>query len=143
MTPERVFELIAAYGADAARWPDDERVDALAIIAGDAALTAARDDAAELDGLLAAWALAPVRGGPSRHAETAIVAAGPLTARRGWLALGGGVALAASVAGAVLMIPTPPAGVAPTRAAALDAPDEDAQAFALLFSPTPDEESLL
>ncbi len=38
---DRAAEIIAAYGGDTSRWPDAERATALAVIAGDPALTAA------------------------------------------------------------------------------------------------------
>jgi len=53
MTPERLSELIAAYGADPARWPDAERAAAVARLdAGEPDGFAA---AAELDAQLAAY----------------------------------------------------------------------------------------
>ena len=40
VTPKRVREIIAAYGADPARWPAAERTAALAILRDDAELSA-------------------------------------------------------------------------------------------------------
>jgi hypothetical protein len=52
MTPERLDQLIAAYGAEPARWPAKERAEAEALLgANPAALDAAR----ALDAALDAW----------------------------------------------------------------------------------------
>ena len=59
MTPERYLQLLDAYGADTRRWPDDERAAAEALAQTlPAALQAAQHEAAALDALLAAHAVA-------------------------------------------------------------------------------------
>ena len=52
MTRERLAQLIEAYGADPARWPESEREDALALISSSPQAAALRLRAAALDGLL-------------------------------------------------------------------------------------------
>jgi hypothetical protein len=53
MTPERFRRITEAYGASPARWPPEERDDALALVnAGNADALAALADARALDGLL-------------------------------------------------------------------------------------------
>ena len=48
VTPKRVREIIAAYGADPARWPAAERTAALAILRDDAELSALLHAGSEL-----------------------------------------------------------------------------------------------
>ena len=48
----RFLRLIGAYGADPARWPDEERAAAERRVAGDPAARAAIDEARRLDALL-------------------------------------------------------------------------------------------
>jgi hypothetical protein len=52
MTLERLRQLIAAYGADPRRWPDDERDSAEAFVAGSAIARDAMAQARELDSVL-------------------------------------------------------------------------------------------
>lgn len=53
MTPERFRRITEAYGASPARWPAEERADALALVnAGNADALAALADARALDALL-------------------------------------------------------------------------------------------
>ena len=56
VTPKRVREIIAAYGADSARWPAAERTAALAILRDDAELSALLQDARRLDTALDSFA---------------------------------------------------------------------------------------
>jgi hypothetical protein len=53
MTLERLRNLLDAYGADPAHWPDDERATMQALIAASAPARAALAEAAALDALLA------------------------------------------------------------------------------------------
>ena len=62
MTPERLRRLLDAYGADAARWPPEERDRALALLQSSPALQGLRREAQELDGLLDQAALPEVDG---------------------------------------------------------------------------------
>ena len=69
---ERVEQMLAAYGADPRAWPDDEREQALALVAQDPALQQRMDQERELDGLLAcAPAVDPSRDLPGRIIEAA------------------------------------------------------------------------
>lgn len=52
MTQERLAQLIAAYGADPARWPADERAAATTLLAATPSLTAQADSERSLDRLL-------------------------------------------------------------------------------------------
>ncbi|AIO70316.1 hypothetical protein [Burkholderia oklahomensis] len=116
MTPERFRRIVAAYGADARRWPDGERA------AADAWARAHRDEAAAalagaavLDAWLARDAVAP----PAPALVEQIVATAPVRRlfwRRGRFWWSGaafaGVGLAGAVAGAIavsmLMLGSPP-----------------------------------
>lgn len=131
---ERAAEIIAAYGSDASRWPDGERATALAVVAGDPDLVAARRAAAGLDTLLSDWARAPVASGNSAAVATAAMRHRPVALYR-WVA-GGGIAAALALA-AVLINPT----VAPVPVDHSVATLTDEQAFAGLFTPTPDEDN--
>ncbi len=155
-TKIRAAALIDAFGADTARWPADERGAALAAIAADPALTARLAEAQALDAGLAAWAAAPVPRARSFADDlpallpAPIVAARPRPLWRGF-ALGGG-AVAASLAVA-LVFGLPASGPAPVAApapqiAAVAPTDADAamqapEGFALIFTPTADEEDLI
>lgn len=63
MTPDRLKEIIDAYGASARRWPDSERAAAQALLASDAALEAYRQSAVTLDALIDAAPAADVPAG--------------------------------------------------------------------------------
>lgn len=54
MTPDRLAQILAAYGAQPERWPDDERVAALALLETD---DSARRNAAALDRALDRFAV--------------------------------------------------------------------------------------
>ncbi len=87
MTPERLLELIAAFGAEPGAWPEDEREAATALLANTPDLFAdALEEARSLDALLMS---APVPD-PSPALAEAILAHAPKTAptrqSRGWLA---------------------------------------------------------
>ena len=56
VTPKRVREIVAAYGADVARWPAAERAAALAIIRDDPELSALLREARRLDSMLDTFA---------------------------------------------------------------------------------------
>lgn len=153
MTEDHALEIIAALGADPARWPGDAQADVLAL-AGRPAIAAALADARALDALLGDWATADVVAAPYDAARlTPRVHPAAPSRRRGWLAVG---ALAAAVAAAVLL--TPVATIAPEPAAtqvALNSPqmtvpsamvssDGGSDAgFAYVFTPTVDEDALI
>ncbi len=131
---DRAAEILAAYGADPARWPDGERATAQAVIAASPELRAAQDAARALDADLAAWAQAPVAGG-----DAAAAARRALPAPRPYLRWALGTGLAASLAaGLVLLTPAHPPPPAKTPVVV-----DDATAFAQVFTPTPDEEQSL
>lgn len=138
----RAAEIIAAYGADPARWPDAERATALDAVAASPALTAALAAARTLDAELAAWARAPLDVADRAAADAAAATLRRPRPFRRW-ALGTGLA-ASLAAGLILLAPAQrlaPAGapVTTTRPATTD----DASAFAQVFTPTPDEEQIL
>lgn len=148
MTPERALEIIAAYGADSARWPDADRAAVLALAAADAGVASALRDAAGLDALLAGWAHDVAPHGFKVAAITAMAQERPARARRiGWPWIGGGALAAAVAAGLVIYAPVRPA--AETEIATLAPPvaapsaSADAEAFDTIFTPTPDEEQLI
>jgi hypothetical protein len=89
MTSDRLTEIIAAYGAAPARWPEAERAAAQALLARSLAtgapaerarLQAALDEAAALDGVLAGFA--PPLPEAALARVTAAVAFPPRPARR-------------------------------------------------------------
>ena len=90
---ERLHDLLDCYGADPARWPDDEREAALALLARSPEARHHRDEVARLDRALD---LAPVDP-PSSALATRILAAAPRRDpdRFGWV-----IALAAPLAAA-------------------------------------------
>lgn len=149
--PDRALAIIAACGADPARWPAGER-GGVAALAATPAIAAALAGARDLDGMLDAWA---VDVAPHDFDALALArAAGGKPSRwHGWLA--GAVMAAAVVTGFAVLTPSGPAvapGIAPTTAgspAASGAPptappsDADREAFAMLFTPTADEDELI
>ena len=60
MTLTRLTELLDTYGADAKRWPEADRGDALKLLATSEHARALRDSAALLDASLDLYAVAPV-----------------------------------------------------------------------------------
>lgn len=156
MDRTRVLEIIAAYGADATRWPAAEREAAQSLVAQDAALRAEVDAAAALDAELMAWAMAPVAGGDLAATAAADAAlARAANQRRWWPAAAVGGSIAASLLAAVLILPTPSSGpsTAPPTQVAQVAPtatpiqtaqvEQDVQVWASVFTLTPEEESLI
>lgn len=148
MTEVRALEIIAALGADSTRWPADERAALLALVARPA-VAAALKDAATLDALLGDWAKAKVAVLPLDAAAlvpAARVAIGPASHRRWWAA----GALAAAVAAAVVLTPMPDAPQSaqnspssPVSSATGTSEAGDDAAFAYVFTPTVDEDSLI
>lgn len=132
---DRTAEIIAAYGADSARWPDAERATALGVIALDPDLAAALGEARALDADLAAWARRPVARG-----DATAMAAMAMRRPRSFIGWAAGTGLAASIAaGIVLLMPGHAPIPGPARAVATD----DATAFAQVFAATPQEEEAL
>jgi hypothetical protein len=155
MDRTRVLEIIAAYGADATRWPAAEREAAQALIAQDAELRAEFEAAAALDAELMTWAMAPVPADDlaATAAADAAIAQGR-SQRRWWPAAALGGSIAASLLAAVLILPTPSsdpsppaaqvAQMAPTTAPIQTAEvAQDVQVWASVFTLTPEEESLI
>lgn len=138
MTPT---DLIDCYGADTARWPAEDRDAALAAIAADPALQAAFADAAALDAMLAGWAARPAATGDADAVAARILRPAPRWRRFA----GAGGLIAAAVAAVVYVAPMSTAPVAPPVVAATDAriSAQDARDFASVFTPTPEEESLI
>lgn len=155
MDRTRVLEIIAAYGADATRWPVAEREAAQSLVAQDAALRAELEAAAALDADLMAWAMAPVAAGDvaaTAAADAALARAS--RERRWWPAVAVGGSIAASLLAAVLILPTPSSSPSPaaTTQVAQAAPttpvqtaqvEQDVQVWASVFTLTPEEESLI
>ena len=157
LTPERALEIIDAYGADSARWPDDARPALLALAASDAGVAAAVAQARGLDALLGSWAdavaprefdLAAIARVPQ---EAPAIVHGSAFSRR-WIT--GGALAAAVAAGLIILAPmqrAPDAVVAsvspelpaPSAAATGKAIGTEADVFASVFTPTPDEEELI
>lgn len=131
----RAAEIIAAYGADPARWPDAELPMVLAAIAASPDLRAALSAARMLDAELVAWAQAPVADGDAGRAAALALRRSRSFGRWAW-----GTSIAASfAAAAALLVPAHSTHSARPPATATD----DAAAFAQVFTPTPDEEQVL
>ena len=153
MTDARALAIIAAFGADPARWPADERA-ALLAIAGCPEVAAAMREAAQLDGLLGVWARTEVAV-PPFDADALVlasrVALGPASRmasaprRRLWAA----GALAAAVAAVLVLTPTSgpqtasTVSLAPVPSATEASEAGDDAAFASVFTPTVDEDALI
>jgi hypothetical protein len=150
---ERALQIIAAYGADAGRWPDDERAAVLALVATVPQLATAQADARGLDALLADWArdVLPARFDVSGMVRPLPVARGGRGMTR-WIA--GGVLAAALAAGIVIFAPMQPASVPAGQSVSTGSPvlsataereayGSDAEVFAHVFTPTVDEDELI
>jgi hypothetical protein len=152
LTPAEACDLIAAYGGDVARWPDDRRAELLALAASDAGVAAMLADARALDAALNDWAddrlvvpaaidvaaivrLPQQHGGaqPAPRWRPALLAASLalVLAVGGWLGLSRPVDQPAEIAAAP-----------PLSAGAADGAGAD-PAFAYVFSPTATEEDLI
>ncbi len=147
MTAERAAEILAAYGADPARWPVAERAQCVTWLARDAGLAAECARAARLDRALAVWAQVPVDLDIERAIAraTAALPAAETGRSRLWRPLLG-AALAASIAGALYLAPdagpSPPA-VSSHPTVALNQRQAENDLFRATFTPTPDEEAVL
>lgn len=145
MTDARALAIIAACGADPARWPADERAAVLARTAQPAVATALRE-AAALDALLGDWAGVEVASTPFDAAASIPAPRMVPAPRRRWWAAG---ALAAAVAAAVVLTPMPAPPrvqtVSQTPVASATGTSEagDDAAFAYVFTPTVDEDALI
>lgn len=151
MTRDRALEIIAAYGADAVRWPATEAAALLALADSDALVASALADARQFDALLADWAATAVSAEIDLAAITCLPAETPMPARR-WLA--GGFVAAAIAAGIAFLAPVMPAAdpglenvptqtAVPLATAEGDAFGSDADVFATVFTPTVDEDTLI
>jgi hypothetical protein len=151
VTRDRALEIIAAYGADVARWPATEAAALLALADADARVASALADARQFDALLADWAATSVSAEIDLAAITRLPAETLVPARR-WLA--GGFLAAAIAAGIAFLAPVTPAadpGLATVStqtavqlaAAEGDAFGSDADVFATVFTPTVDEDDLI
>lgn len=153
VTEDRAFDILAAYGADAARWPDAERAALAAAIAASPALQSALAEARARDAAILAmlpdWA--PVAPDAAASAKLAVAARATAPHWGRWLGGGIAAAVAASLI-AIAPLPMPwaaapeqqgtPTTVAANAAADAD-PVSDAEAYAMLFTLTPQEESLI
>lgn len=154
MTEDRALEIIAALGADAARWPEGER-DAVLALRSRPDVAAALAEAAQLDALLGGWALADVAAAPFDSEGLIPAVAAPVTKSplpRRWLAAG---ALAAAAAVALVLTPMQLGAPAPGPRIDLASPQtpvpsatgasEDGvdAGFAYVFTPTVDEDALI
>ncbi len=63
MTIEEFETLLLAHGANAARWPEDRRAPAEALLANDAVARALLEEAERLDAAIVAGVAAPAAGG--------------------------------------------------------------------------------
>lgn len=148
MNVERAAEIIAAYGGDPARWPDAERMAALQLVEADAGLARTRHAALALDADMTDWAQQSDQTSSAQDDAGDVAArilaerpfARPVRPIWRWAV---GTGMAAAIA-AGLMLTSPFAGSRHTPAsqnAAYRGPASDAAAFAMVFTPTPDEDS--
>jgi hypothetical protein len=157
VTQTEALELIAAYGSAPARWPQDRREAVLALAGTDPVVAGAQAEARALDALLGDWArdVAP----RSFDVDVLVPVARVFGARpavvtaRGWRAprwLAGG-ALAASVAVALLLgiggqeqqFAVRDGGTPSPSLESASGQPESMDDFALVFTPTADEEDLI
>ena len=152
MTEDRALEIIAAYGADATRWPAEECAALTAAIDGNPALqdalAEARTTDAAIAGMLGDWA----QVAPSAADSAGLAAAARASAPR-WNRWIGGAFAAAIAASLIAVAPLPQLWGGATEqqgttsptivASADDTGITDAQAYAMLFTLTPQEESLI
>jgi hypothetical protein len=153
---DRAIEIIAAFGAAPARWPEAERAGVLAL-AGHPAVAAALADARRLDALLVDWACADVAAAPFDAARLIPAAASRVpmapARRRPWLAAS---ALAAALTAVLALtsigrmapdVNTPqvaqnsPLSPVPSALASGEAGSDGD--FAYIFTPTDDEDALI
>ena len=140
--PARAREILDSYGADAARWPTEEREAVMAAVHRSAGLRAHQAEAAELDAMLGEWARRDLGAGSDAGAAAAWVLR-PARPWRRWAAGGGGIA-AALVAVMLVGAPTPePVAKPATTTTTTVVPLTQAGAFSTLFTTTPDEEDVL
>jgi hypothetical protein len=142
------LEILGSYGADAARWPADERAALLALVAEDAAVAAAMEAERWMDAMLGGWA----RDVPERHfeAEQLLPTARALPVRGGLMRWMAGGAVAAGVALALVGVRAPETVVVASGVETeLGSPGSAGDAamlddsFALFFTPTADEEDVI
>lgn len=144
MSPELALQLIESHGGNPLRWPDADRAAVLALAEVDARVATALAEAQALDAMLDEWAgdVAPASFDLTAIARTPLE---PIERPRRWLA--GGALAAAVIAGLLVLAPTnspqsPPSSV-PSATASSEAGISDAEAFAVVFTPTADEEDLI
>lgn len=134
MHRHRLEELIAAYGADPARWPASERAHRADLELLDPQLAALLDEQRTLDRQLAELAVVPA---PSQALAARILAAAPRPARPRWswsalLSELGGPRLAGPALACALSLGLGLALLLPTTPSSDDAVVEDWLALALL-----------
>lgn len=152
MTIDRALEIIASHGADARRWPADERAAVLAL-AGDPQVASALASARSLDLLLGDWAVAPATPAIDLAAIKRMPQQRASAGRGGWIV---GVGMAAAIAGVIALAPTrdttstriaDASTVSNTTVTSATVPGagngSDAEAFAYVFTPTADEDDLI
>ena len=148
MNTQDALAIIAAHGADARRWPADDRAALLALASGDAEVAAAIAEARQLDALLGGWATAAAPGAVDLAAITRLPQERP--ARRGWFA--GGALAAAVAAGFAVFAALPdstPLQIVSNDTTVMSATADgdglgsDAEVFAAVFTPTVDEDELI
>ncbi len=100
MDEDRFERLLAAYGAEAARWPEAERLAALRYLAATPAAHARRAEARRLDQRLDAWSLAVPPAGLAAGVVASARLARIFRPRTLWLSAAG--LAAASVVGLVV-----------------------------------------
>lgn len=145
MTPERAIEIIASHGADAVRWPVDER-DAVLAQAGDPRVAAALAEARRIDAALGDWLAEMPVAMPDLDAITRRPQL-PSASRRWWPgAVAAAIVVMLATASAWLIDPGQRAASVP-EIAAVTAPSAAAtdgeEAFAYVFTPTASEEDLI
>jgi anti-sigma factor RsiW len=144
---DRAREILAAYGANPARWPTGERDALSALIAAQPELAQAVAQAQALDQALEAW---PQTHGQAEAIDRLMARAAVDTSSRSerprWLWVGAGLsaAIAAGLAVAFVSGPSLSPPIAPTVATQASANGlssiSDADVAAMLFSPQDQDE---
>lgn len=143
VSPSRASEILSAYGADPARWPEEERAACSALIERVPSLGYERRLAAALDAAVIGWAREPVvqdaaaadRGIARAMAE---LQAAARAQPRMWMG-----ALAAALVAGVAVVGSHSFLTPPAPAETVAERQNDAAVFRTVFVPTQDEEDVL
>jgi ferric-dicitrate binding protein FerR (iron transport regulator) len=108
MNPERFEQLAEAHGGEIRRWPEGERAGAQALLARRPELQGRLREAADLDGLLDAYATPRASAALAQRISGAAPRRRPVHRRLALWWAGAGLATAGALAGAMIVTVAPP-----------------------------------